>query len=184
MSFITREGRELLGGERIDWVEEYHERELAREEFFRSLEKQRKQEKQESDERFRTTYSEKYTLHKCPPLGTKIVKEDDVELYKRIRKEVEQHFAPIEYPVDYRSVTKIDFGGNELPKRAAPEPELCAMVREQPITFWTEHFDCVPGVTKPGIQSSSPFGKNASFTKPVDAYATGPVPGEMPEYPS
>ncbi|CAH8488281.1 unnamed protein product [Schistosoma rodhaini] len=69
------------------------------------------------------------------------MKKEDIELYKRIRREVEQEFMAKSEPVDYRSVTKVDFHKDVVRLSPRPEPMLHEMVREQPVTFWTEHRD-------------------------------------------
>ncbi|TNN10125.1 hypothetical protein EWB00_005737 [Schistosoma japonicum] len=83
------------------------------------------------------------------------ITKEDIELYKKIRycgsfcfqncttnrKEVEQEFLPKYEPVDYRSVTKVDFHKNVPQRSSRPEPKLHEMVNEQPVTFWTEYRD-------------------------------------------
>ncbi|CAH8484800.1 unnamed protein product [Schistosoma margrebowiei] len=69
------------------------------------------------------------------------IRKEDIELYKRIRREVEQEFMAKYEPVDYRSVTKIDFHKDVVRVPPRPEPMLHEMVKEQPVTFWTEHRD-------------------------------------------
>ncbi|TGZ75354.1 hypothetical protein CRM22_000449 [Opisthorchis felineus] len=168
-----------LDDERIDWTEEYRERERLRREAEEKLAESRKE---KNDETLEKICPPVYTSDECDPLGSKTLREDDIELYKRIREEVERDFAPKEYKTDYRSVTKVDFHSNEIPDRPRPEPRMCELAHEQPVTFWTEHFNCMPGITYTTNSSRRPFGRNAAFTTPIDQYLKSAMPGESHSY--
>ncbi|KAF5400447.1 hypothetical protein PHET_06440 [Paragonimus heterotremus] len=181
MSFVYKEGGLQLEGDRIDWTKEYHERERHQKLYEKELEERSKQKSNESS-KDKNINMEKYTLQQCPPYGSKVFREDDIALYKKIREEVEKDFTPEVYETDYRSVTKVDFYTQELPERPRPEPRICELAHEQPVTFWTEHRDCMPGNTQVGLSNKTPFGRNAAFTTPIDQYLRAPMPGEMPAY--
>nr|CAX73301.1 hypothetical protein [Schistosoma japonicum] len=107
------------------------------------------------------------------------ITKEDIELYKKIRKEVEQEFLPKYEPVDYRSVTKVDFHKNVPQRSSRPEPKLHEMVNEQPVTFWTEYRDKMHGNTHYSTKRVTPFGRNAAFTTPIDKYLNSRMPCEM-----
>ncbi|CAH8460768.1 unnamed protein product [Heterobilharzia americana] len=133
----------------------------------------------------KSTYElqDQYTLHKCSPPGASKVKQEDMELYTRIRKQVEEEFIVGHEPMDYKSVTKCDFHKDLVSEPVKLEPRLREMVREQPITFWTEHRDKMHGNTHYSINRVTPFGRNAAFTTPIDKYLNSRMPSEMQVYP-
>ncbi|CAH8438389.1 unnamed protein product [Schistosoma bovis] len=110
------------------------------------------------------------------------IRKEDIELYKKIRREVEQEFMAKYEPVDYRSVTKIDFHKDVVRLPPRPEPMLHEMVKEQPVTFWTEHRDKMHGNTHYSTNRTTPFGRNAAFTTPIDQYLNSRMPCEMQVY--
>ncbi|GAA49098.1 hypothetical protein CLF_102482 [Clonorchis sinensis] len=59
---------------------------------------------------------------------------------------------------------------------------MCELAHEQPVTFWTEHFNCMPGITYTTNSSRKPFGRNAAFTTPIDQYLKSTMPGESHAY--
>ncbi|OON19361.1 hypothetical protein X801_04773 [Opisthorchis viverrini] len=104
-----------LDDERIDWTEEYRERERLRREAEEKLAESRKVKKDETLEKI------------CPPVYINAYgKLLSFFAYGIIREEVEREFAPKEYKTDYRSVTKVDFHSNEIPDRPRPEPRVSA----------------------------------------------------------
>ncbi|CAH8834261.1 unnamed protein product [Trichobilharzia szidati] len=128
-------------------------------------------------------FRDQFTLEKCPPPDAPKIRQEDIELYAKIRKEVEQEFMVKPYPMDYRSVTKCDFYKYTVPQPPRPEPRLREMVREQPVTFWTEYRDKMHGNTHHGVNRVTPFGRNAAFTTPIDKYLNSRMPSEMQVYP-
>ncbi|CAH8438406.1 unnamed protein product [Schistosoma bovis] len=89
------------------------------------------------------------------------IRKEDIELYKKIRREVEQEFMAKYEPVDYRSVTKIDFHKDVV--RLPPRPEPM-------------------GNTHYSTNRTTPFGRNAAFTTPIDQYLNSRMPCEMQVY--
>ncbi|CAH8299550.1 unnamed protein product [Schistosoma turkestanicum] len=110
------------------------------------------------------------------------IKKADLDLYNKIRKEVEKEFLAKPETVDYRSVTKVDFHQHVLQPHPKPEPMLREMVLEQPVTFWTEYRDKMHGMTHCSTNRTTPFGRNAAFTTPIDQYLNSRMPCETQVY--
>ena len=89
------------------------------------------------------------------------------QLIEKLSSEVQAEFHPPPSPPDYKSVTKRDFFSNEFtPIERVPE-RFHDVVREQPLTYWSEKVNIVHGVSQ--VQTKdTPFRKNASFSTPVE----------------
>ncbi|CAH8449236.1 unnamed protein product [Dicrocoelium dendriticum] len=176
---VMPESSNFLNGERVDWTKEYKAKEQARKQAEFDLAAHREEMSKLKIDR---SLEEKYSLKNLPSYGVKVLREDDIALYHKIRSDVEKEFEPKSFEIDYRSLTKSDFHGHVLPEKPKPEPRMCELVHEQPVTFWSEHCRNIPGMTQIGYGARTPFGRNASFTKPIDQYLNGPMPGEAPTF--
>ncbi|THD21992.1 hypothetical protein D915_007109 [Fasciola hepatica] len=140
MAFLFREPNGIEVGERVDWTKERPNKNPY-------VNPEDEKRIQDDGRDFRTIYREKYQLYPPPAYKNKEVREDDVRLYNRIREEVEKDFEAKNFETDYTSTTHLDFHCNPPPGRPRPEPRLCELAQEQPVTFWTEHLNCLPVIT-------------------------------------
>jgi hypothetical protein len=103
-------------------------------------------------------------------------------LYAKVAKEVQDEAEQPPPMPEYQSVTHKDFDVDGFVSEL-PAPELEHNVaNEQPITFWSEHKQKIPGVTQ--IKTfDTPFKKNTSFSKPIDEYFNEAQPYDKEGYP-
>lgn len=116
-----------------------------------------------------------------PSLGTRLKGKKlellERELVQKLSSEVRQGLHPPPSPSDYRSVTKKDFFSKEfVPQERVPELPH-DVNKEQPLTFWSENFGVVHGVSQVKTRDT-PFRKNAAFSTPVEDYKDAPKPNE------
>ncbi|XP_046839308.1 sperm-associated antigen 8-like [Xenia sp. Carnegie-2017] len=89
------------------------------------------------------------------------------QLFEKLSSKVQEEFHPPPQLPDYRSVTKKDFFSKEFtPIEHVPEMPH-DVVKEQPLTYWSEKVNVVHGVSQIKTKDS-PFRKNASFSTPVE----------------
>ncbi|XP_028399148.1 sperm-associated antigen 8-like [Dendronephthya gigantea] len=88
-------------------------------------------------------------------------------LVEKLSAEVQEEFHPPPTPPDYKSVTKQDFFSNEFIPRERVPRQPHDVVKEQPLTYWSEKADRIHGVSQVKTKDT-PFRKNASFSTPVE----------------
>ncbi|XP_074651231.1 sperm-associated antigen 8-like [Tubulanus polymorphus] len=89
-------------------------------------------------------------------------------IYDQASKEVHEEFNPPPEPTEFKSVTQKDFNIDDFVPQEAKYTRSHNL-SEQPVTFWSDHKDCVTGVSQVKTHDS-PFRKNAAFSTPISEY--------------
>ncbi|XP_038073832.1 sperm-associated antigen 8-like [Patiria miniata] len=131
-----------------------------------------------------STCTESYMLPEKLKVRTVGKKKELMEraLYAKVAKEVQDEMDQPPPMPEYQSVTQKDFDVEGFVSELPP-PELEHNVaNEQPVTFWSEHKQKIPGVTQMKTLDT-PFKKNTSFSKPIDEYFNEAQPYDKEGYP-
>lgn len=108
--------------------------------------------------------------------------ELELSLYEKIRQEIQNEIEMQPEKSDFKSVTKLDFHYHNPPTRCPPKDRPCNMVREQPVSYWTEYRDRIHGLSQVKAKDT-PFRKNTSFSTPIGEFWDGTQPYELENYP-
>lgn len=127
-----------------------------------------------------TTFRESYKPPKDPGVRQRGVKAELLEkmLYEQVSKEVSEEFNPPPEPVEFKSVTQLDYNIEGFQPTKIEPTAHHDYVSEQPVTFWTEHKEKMHGITQIKPSFDSAFRKNTSFSKPIEEYMDQPKPYE------
>ncbi|XP_071794312.1 sperm-associated antigen 8-like [Asterias amurensis] len=103
-------------------------------------------------------------------------------LYAQVAKELQEEAEEPPPMPEYKSVTQKDFDVEGFVSELPPPEMEHNVANEQPITFWTQHKQKIPGVTQEKTLDT-PFRKNTSFSKPIDEYFNEAQPYDKEGYP-
>nr|XP_054756512.1 sperm-associated antigen 8-like [Lytechinus pictus] len=125
-----------------------------------------------------------YTKPACCGVRTVGRKKELMEraLYAKVSQEIQDEVNEPPPIAEYKSVTQKDFFDDDF-KSELPAPLYEHNVNtEQPITFWSQHKEKIPGVSQVKTLDT-PFKKNSSFSKPIAESVDQPQPYEQEKHP-
>ncbi|XP_039613994.1 sperm associated antigen 8 [Polypterus senegalus] len=132
-----------------------------------------------------TTVKEEYT----PPKGQQVrmmgARTEFLanQLYQTISKEVQEESNRPPSPVELVSTARCDYKIEGFQSVPPPSKKRHDYKSEQAITYWSENYKNVQGVTA-ARSKDNPFKKNTSFSKPISESLDNPVPYELEKYPN
>ncbi|TRY88009.1 hypothetical protein DNTS_013004 [Danionella cerebrum] len=115
-----------------------------------------------------STFCASYTVPLSPRVRLKGRRTELLEndLVKEIRAQILSELNPDPDITDLCSVTKADYKLEGFESQRTPLTLDCDYVSEQAITFWSDNYQKVQGVT--AVKSmNSPFKRNATFSTPI-----------------
>lgn len=127
-----------------------------------------------------TTVQDSYRPPPGPQVRLKGSKQEALEraLYEQVSKEVHAEFNPPPPETEHVSITMQDFNKEGYVSEQPAPTTHHDLVREQPVTFWTEHVEKLHGVSQIKTGLDAPFRKNTAFSKPIEECLDQPKPYE------